>query len=250
MWACHQPQQVILCLCIARLTVSYPILSCSMASIFSARAITLFIISFSSSVRSGPGPGPGCMVQLPLSVNIFSSWAYTTSAIWLNDIRTHICIHTSHSVLVQTQHPQWMNEHAFTASTHYAALWTVTEQKHTVKIREAEWELIYLLLFFTSSQIAHQRDAGETKEGTVQRRCHHLGTVNKTEMFWPSFLPGMHVPLPVVGHPAIRAAAHHRVRHAALLQSAGGQEERKTWIQHEIVQQTLTDVIKRCQLWI
>ncbi len=48
-------------------TISHPILSCSMASIFSARAITLFIISFSSSVRSGPGPGPGCMVQLPLS---------------------------------------------------------------------------------------------------------------------------------------------------------------------------------------
>ena len=48
-------------------TISHPILSCSMASIFSARAITLFIISFSSSVKSGPGPGPGCMVQLPLS---------------------------------------------------------------------------------------------------------------------------------------------------------------------------------------
>lgn len=47
--------------------ISHPILSCSIASIFSARAITLFIISFSSSVRSGPGPGPGCMVQVPLS---------------------------------------------------------------------------------------------------------------------------------------------------------------------------------------
>ena len=48
------------------LTMAHPILSCSMASIFSARAITLFIISFSSSVRSGPEPDPGCLVQLPL----------------------------------------------------------------------------------------------------------------------------------------------------------------------------------------
>lgn len=39
--------------------MSHPIRSCSMASIFSARAITPFIISFSSSVKSGPGPGPG-----------------------------------------------------------------------------------------------------------------------------------------------------------------------------------------------
>lgn len=50
-------------------SISYPILSCSMASIFSARAITQFIISFSSSVRSGPGLGPGFMVQLPLSTH-------------------------------------------------------------------------------------------------------------------------------------------------------------------------------------
>lgn len=50
-------------------SVSYPILSCSMASIFSARAITPFMISFSSSVRSGPGLGPGFVVQLPLATH-------------------------------------------------------------------------------------------------------------------------------------------------------------------------------------
>lgn len=33
-------------------------------------------------------------------------------------------------------------------------------------------------------------------------------------------------PLPVVGHPAIRAAAHHSVCHAALSQPADGQKEK------------------------
>lgn len=53
-------------------------------------------------------------------------------------------------------------------------------------------------------------------------------------------LPSVHVPLPVVGHPAIRAAAHHRVRHAALSQSAGGQRETQRLIQHDTVKPTLT----------
>lgn len=123
------------------LTISHPILSCSMASIFSARAITLFIISFSSSVRSG----------------------------------LSLC-HRSH---------------------------------------------------IRGTQVKQRR---------VQRRVGRLiERVNNTRTLWQSRLPRMHASLLVVGPPAIRGAAHHRVRHAALSRSAGGQKDGEGWIRREIV---------------
>lgn len=89
------------------------------------------------------------------------------------------------------------------------------------EIRE---EAIYLLLFIAVPQITNQRDADETKEDTVK---HQKGLPRHKCSDNYACVPRVHGPLPVVGHPATRAAAHHRVCHAALLQPAGRQRGRK-----------------------
>lgn len=75
----------------------------------------------------------------------------------------------------------------------------------------------------------------------------HLERVNNTEKFRQSRLPRMHASLLVVGPPAIRGAAHHCVRHGALWRSADWQKERQRF-QHEMVERSQTNVLKRCQL--
>lgn len=71
-------------------------------------------------------------------------------------------------------------------------------------------ECVHSLFLITASKIPHQREAGGGKKSGVT-------VVSKTAVrVSRAFLPSMHVPLPVVGHPAVRAAAGHRVRHAGL----------------------------------
>lgn len=98
------------------LQISHPILSCSMASIFSARAMTPFIISFSSSVRSGPGPGPGCMVQLALSAKQLRLHCFYdfTKLYLINTFACTLCLDER-------------NECALMTSTYYTAFWIATE---------------------------------------------------------------------------------------------------------------------------
>lgn len=210
-------------------TISHPILSCSMASIFSARAITLFIISFSSSVRSWPEPGPGCVVQLPLSApkKCYSSSGYSASVILLHTIQSaHL-----HTRVIRAN---TMNEWA-----HICCIDTDICDADK-RGRSRSLSTYCSLSLCRTSHIGGMRGKQWREQHSVRR----IEELNNLKMLRQPLSPSMH-PLPVVGRPAIRAAAHHSVCHAALSQPAGGQKERHRWIKHEIVRRSSTRVPKK-----